>query len=138
MALHREVVDFVRLHLLDDECEAHRVGHVAVMQKELCVFLVAILIQMVDAVGVEVRCAALDAVDHVAFVQQQLGELGAGLAGDAGDECNLGCGHVLLGPASLRLSPGKTLALARVLKHFWLKTPANACVWLFGWALFAV
>ena len=59
-------------------------------------------VQMVDAAGVEERCAALDTVDHVAFVQQQLGELGAGLAGDAGDECNFWCGHLLLGVASLR------------------------------------
>ena len=69
MALRGEVVDLVRLHLLDDECEAHRVGHVAVMQKELCVFLVAVFVQMVDAVGVEVRCAAFDVVDDVAFVE---------------------------------------------------------------------
>jgi|APEBP8051072433_1049376.scaffolds.fasta_scaffold00708_14 hypothetical protein len=54
------------------------------------------LIQMVDAVGVEQRRAPLDAVHDVALPQQELGEVGAVLAGEAGDEC--GPGH-LSGPA---------------------------------------
>ena len=37
------------------------------------------------------RGAALDAVDFVALLEQQLGEVGAVLAGDAGDECDLLC-----------------------------------------------
>ena len=48
--------------------------------------LVRILVQVVDAVGVEQRGAALDAVDFVALAQQEFGEVGAVLAGDAGDE----------------------------------------------------
>jgi len=44
---------------------------------------------MVDAVGVEERGAALDAVDLVALLEQELGEVRAVLAGDAGDECFL-------------------------------------------------
>src|SRR6267378_551145 len=39
-----------------------------------------------DAVGVEQRRPALDAVDDVALVEQQLGEVGAVLPGDAGDQ----------------------------------------------------
>ena len=46
-----------------------------------------VLIQMVDAFGVEQRGAAFDAVDGVAFLEQEFGEIGAVLAGDAGDEC---------------------------------------------------
>ena len=38
------------------------------------------------------NCAALDAVDGVALVQQEFGQIGAVLAGDAGDECGLGYG----------------------------------------------
>jgi len=40
---------------------------------------------VVDAVGVEERSAALDAVDFVALVQQKFGEVGAVLA----DICSL-------------------------------------------------
>ena len=41
---------------------------------------------MVDAVGIEEGRAAFDAVDDVALVQQELCELGAVLASNAGDE----------------------------------------------------
>jgi hypothetical protein len=46
---------------------------------------VRVAVQVVDAVGVEERRAALDAVHLVALVEQELGEIGAVLAGDAGD-----------------------------------------------------
>jgi len=41
---------------------------------------------VVDAVGVEEGSAALDAVDFVALAEQKFGEVGAVLAGYAGDE----------------------------------------------------
>jgi len=59
-----------------------------VVQDEATPFFVRILIEMIDAVGVEQRGAALDAVDFVALAQQELGEVGAVLASDAGDEGN--------------------------------------------------
>ena len=63
-----------------------RVGHVAVMQDQAPVRLVRILVQVVDAIGVEQRRAALDAVHLVAFVEQKFREVGAVLAGNAGDQ----------------------------------------------------
>ena len=87
VALRREVVDLVGLDLLDDAHQAARVGHVAVVQDEAAIGLVRILVEVVDPVGVEQRGAALDAVHLVAFAEQELGEVGAVLAGDAGDEC---------------------------------------------------
>ena len=39
--------------------------------------------------GVEGAGAADDAVDFVAFLEQQIGEIAAVLPGDAGDECFL-------------------------------------------------
>ena len=69
VTLRGEVVDFVRLGLLDDADEAGAVGHVPMVQEESYVMFVAILIQMVDAIGVEETGAALDAVDDVAFVE---------------------------------------------------------------------
>ena len=35
------------------------------------------------------RGAALDAVHDIAFAEQQLGQIGAVLPGDAGDQCGL-------------------------------------------------
>ena len=87
VALRRQVVDLVGLHLLDDAHQAAGVGHVAVVQDEAAAGLVRILVEVVDPVGVEQRRAALDAVDLVALAEQELGEVGAVLAGDAGDQC---------------------------------------------------
>jgi hypothetical protein len=42
---------------------------------------------VVDALGVEQRGAALDAVHLVALLQQEFRQIGAVLPGDAGDEC---------------------------------------------------
>ncbi len=46
-----------------------------------------ILVEMIDAIGVEQRCTTLDAMDDVPFSQQEFSEVGAVLAGDAGDQC---------------------------------------------------
>ena len=51
-----------------------------------------VVIEMIDAAGVERRRAALDAVDDIALAEQKLGKIGAVLAGDAGDQCNF-VGH---------------------------------------------
>ena len=92
VALRRQVVNLVRLHLLDDADQIGGVGQIAVVQDEVAVLHVRVLVEMVDAVGVEERGAALDAVDDVALLQQELGEIGAILAGDAGDQGDF-CRH---------------------------------------------
>ena len=46
---------------------------------------VRVAVEVVDAAGVEGAGAADDAVDFVAFGEQELGQIGAVLAGDAGD-----------------------------------------------------
>jgi hypothetical protein len=58
-----------------------------VVQDEFAPGFVGVLIEVVDAVGVEQAGAALDAVHFVALVQQEFRQVGAVLAGDAGDEC---------------------------------------------------
>ncbi len=87
MALRGEVVDLVGLYLLDHADQVGRVGEVAVVKVQPHIALVGILVQVIDAIGVEKRGTALDAVDLVALVQQELGEVGAVLAGDSRDEC---------------------------------------------------
>ena len=58
------------------------------MQDETPVADMRVLIQRVDAVGVEQRSATLDAVDDVAFAEQKLSQISTVLAGDASDEGN--------------------------------------------------
>jgi len=90
VALRGEVVEFVRLHLLENADQVSGVGQVAVVQDEASVGGVRILVEVIDALGVELRGAALDAVDGVALFQQEFGQVGAVLAGGAGDECGFG------------------------------------------------
>ena len=56
------------------------------MQAEVCVLDVRVLVEVVDALGVKQARPALDAVHDVAFFEQQLRQVRAVLAGDAGDE----------------------------------------------------
>ena len=70
---------------MDDAGEVAAVGEVAVVQLEAGVVDVGVLVDVVNALGVEGAGAALDAVDGVAFFQEELGEVRAVLAGDAGD-----------------------------------------------------
>jgi len=89
MALGGEVVDLVRLGFLDDPDQVGRVRHVAVMQKQPRLGVVPVGVEVVDTLGVEAGRAALDAVDSIAFFQQEFGQIGAVLPGDPGDQSGL-------------------------------------------------
>ena len=99
VALGGEVVNLVGLRLLHDADEVGRIRHVAEMQDELLVRLVRVLIEVLDAAGVEGGRAALQAVDGVALLKQELGEIGAVLSRRAGNE-----GH-LADPGSIHETP---------------------------------
>jgi hypothetical protein len=87
---HRaQVVDLVGLHLLHDADQVGAVRQITVVQLEALVVDMRVLVQMIDPVGVEQAGAALDAVHFVALRQQQFGQVGAVLAGHAGDQCSL-------------------------------------------------
>ena len=87
MALRAEVVDLVGLEFVEQLDQRHRIGQVAVVQNKPGAGDMRIVVEVVDARGVEAGGAADDAMDFVAFFQQQFGEIGAVLTGDAGDEC---------------------------------------------------
>jgi len=86
VGLGSEVIDLVGLDLLDDVDQRRGVGEIAVVQDELRVGVVGVLVDVVDACGVEEGGASLDAVDFVAFGEEELGEVGSVLAGDSCDE----------------------------------------------------
>ena len=90
MALRREIVDLVGLNLLNDADQVGRIGQVAVMHEEADIGLVRVLVEMIDAVRIDERGTALDAVDDIALVEQEFGEKRPILAGDAGDERDFG------------------------------------------------
>src|SRR5262249_34391382 len=86
VALSAEVVDFVWLDDLDQLLEPAAVGKIAVVQDELRIRLVQVLEDVDDTAAVERGRAANDAVNLVAFFEEKLGQIGAILARDAGDE----------------------------------------------------
>jgi len=72
MRLRPEVVDLVRLEVVEQLHHLHRVGEVAVVEKQLHAIDVRVLVKVVDATGVERRGAAHDAVDLVPLRKEQL------------------------------------------------------------------
>ena len=89
MALRSQVVNFIRLGLLDNARQIRGISQIPMMQEEPNTFQMRIAIQMIDSGGVEHRGTTLDAVHYVAFVQQKLRQVSAVLTSDAGDECDL-------------------------------------------------
>jgi hypothetical protein len=55
VALGREIVDLVRLALLHDADQIGRIRHVSVVQDEARILFVRILIDVLDAAGIEGR-----------------------------------------------------------------------------------
>src|SRR6185503_17131634 len=75
-----EVVDLVRLHLLDDADERREVAQVAFDELECGVLAL-------DEVDLRVRLAVYETEHLVLLVGQELREMTTVLTGDAGDQC---------------------------------------------------
>jgi hypothetical protein len=80
------VVDLVGLELVEQLDQRDRIGEIAVVREQAHALLVGVVVEVVDPVGVEARRAPDDAVHLVALLQQELGQVGTVLAGDAGDK----------------------------------------------------
>lgn len=90
VALGGQAVHRVGLHVLQQADQA-----VAVMQHETAIRVVWVPIQVSEALGVGRPGASLEAVTSTAFVEQQLGQVGAILAGDAGNQSVTGHAQTL-------------------------------------------
>lgn len=91
-----EVVDLMRLDSGDDVEEVGGISEIAVVQKELDSGIMSVSVDVVNARGVEGGATAHDTMDFVSLLQQELGEIGAVLTRDAGDESTLRFGLDLL------------------------------------------
>ena len=72
MAHGAQVIDFIGLGFLNDANQVAGVAQVAIVQLQVRVFDVWVLVNVVNALGVERTGAAFDAVDDVAFFKQKL------------------------------------------------------------------
>ena len=87
--LRREIVDLVRLRLLNDADDIGCIRDIAIVQMKCNALLVRVVNEVVYPFGVEGRRPALNAVNHITFAEQELGEIGAVLSGGAGDQSDL-------------------------------------------------
>src|SRR5712691_8942227 len=86
MALRAEMINFVRLQLIEQLYQVHGIAQVAEMQKQAHTIDMRIGIKVIDARGVEGAGAADYAVHFVAFFEQKIGQVTSILAGNAGNE----------------------------------------------------
>ena len=88
MALGGKVVDLRGAHVGDDADDGHGVAEVGVVEVEMGAAL-----EVGDALAVIDGGAADDAMDVIAFVEEEFGEVGTVLAGHARDEGNVLFAH---------------------------------------------
>ena len=86
VALRAEMIDFIRFQIVEQFHQINRVRQIAVMEEQPDPVDVRVNIKMIDARGVECAGAADNSVHLVAFFDQQIGQITAVLAGNAGDE----------------------------------------------------
>lgn len=75
MGLGPEVVDLVRLHIAQQVHQRDPVRQIDVVQQQPPVRGVRVLVDVVDALGVEARRASHQPVHFIALTQQQFGEI---------------------------------------------------------------
>ncbi len=69
MALCRQIVNLVRLDLLNDMQEVSGVRQIAIMQDHLQAPLVRILIEVIDTVRVQEGRASLDPMNDITLIE---------------------------------------------------------------------
>src|SRR5579872_40176 len=88
VTLRGEVINFIRRQLVDQIENPFGAAQISVVQAQSRTFLVRILIDVVDALGVERAGAPNDAVNFVAMGQKKFGQIGAVLSGDSRNQCS--------------------------------------------------
>ena len=90
VGLSGEVVDLVGLDHVEPAAERGCVGEIGVVElHQSLVGVVRVDVDVVDPLGVEVGRSADQAVDFVAFLEEELRQVRSVLAGDSGDQCYL-------------------------------------------------
>ncbi|MOA38401.1 hypothetical protein D3C78_1600830 [compost metagenome] len=59
------------------------------MQRQVVPFIMRVMVEVVDTVGIEQRTPTFNTMYCIAFTQQQFREVSAVLSGDARNQCSL-------------------------------------------------
>jgi len=86
VALRAEVIDFVRLDLMEEIRQVTGDAEVSVVEVHARFGIVKVPIEVIDPLRVERRGAPDEPVDLIPLVQQELGQIRAVLTGDSRDE----------------------------------------------------
>lgn len=90
VGLSSKVVDLVRLDDVEPTAERGGIREISVVElHESFVGIVGIDVDMVDSLSVEIGGSSDEAVNLVAFLEQELCQVRSILASDTGDQCNL-------------------------------------------------
>ncbi len=116
MALCPQVIDLFWADLIEEVRQLARVGKVAVVQVQARLRLVGVPVQVIDSRGVERARPPDKPVDRVAFGQQKLGQVGAVLAGNSGDQRNLRQSASFLDQARTTTRPGAMTSQSKQFK----------------------
>ena len=68
MALRAQVVDLIRLNVLNNFDEIAAICEVSIVENEILIFRVGILVKMINATRIETAGPALDAMHDVALL----------------------------------------------------------------------
>jgi hypothetical protein len=85
MALGTQMVDFIGLKAVKQPHQTRRVGEIGKVQKQPRLALVPIWKDAIDAGSIETAGPALNAMNHIAFIQQKFSQVGSILTGDSCD-----------------------------------------------------
>ena len=85
MALRPEVVNFIGLDVIDEIGDLPRDGKVPIVQEEPGVWKMRVLVDVIDAVRIECACPTDEAMNLVAFLEEQFSQVASVLASDSCD-----------------------------------------------------
>src|SRR5439155_9909903 len=129
VALRPEVVDLFRLDPVEVADQRRRIGQVGVVEEEARPGFMRISVEMVDPPPVEGAGAAHEAVDLVALVEEQFGEVGAVLPGDPGDQRTLHVWAMVGAAEGVRDPAGSRRARARASRQSGIAATSRAKPW---------
>ena len=94
VALCTQVINLVRLDGLQEPVEPGRVAQVPKVKEHTGIVAMGVLIEMVNAAGIEGTGPTDEPMDLIAFFQQELGQIGSVLSRDPRDERFLSGNHI--------------------------------------------
>jgi hypothetical protein len=86
MTLSTEVVHLVGYNMRKESAQTTAVGKVTEVEEEAATTVMFIVVQVINAVSIKVAGSPYNPVDDIPLVEEEFGQMGTVLAGDAGNK----------------------------------------------------